>query len=314
MAVNFTTLKKPFSRIKTDYYRRRLIRFEHFLLTLASEPNHMVFVSLYLAVGDNVLLFSLLDQYARKNPTAIIDVFLFAKNLERYKALYPVLSKVRLHIQKESITSWVYRWERQWVQFESAHHDRVFSNHWDIQNHSDTVIGLAKKHLGLSKDPLGGPAIAKPSSFSLSSFGISDPSQAILLNASSFSTQSESVKKTLEACAQSLSNQGFHVFMNVVGDESPLPFTQPLRCSFEEFYLISLQTKCLISLRSGLLDFVASSSCPIVCLYDEKPEHRFLYIDMPLSMWQRSAPTLDLLNGSDSLTQIEAFVSELSSR
>ena len=65
----------------------------------------MVFVSLYLAVGDNVLLFSLLDQYARKNPTAIIDVFLFAKNLERYKALYPVLSKVRLHIQKESITS-----------------------------------------------------------------------------------------------------------------------------------------------------------------------------------------------------------------
>jgi hypothetical protein len=154
----------------------------------------------------------------------------------------------------------------------------------------------------------------KPSSFSLSSFGISDPHQTILLNASSFSTQSESVKKTLEACARSLSNQGFHVFMNVVGDESPLPFTQPLRCSFEEFYLISLQTKCLISLRSGLLDFVASSFCPIVCLYDEKPEHRFLYTDMPLSMWQRSAPTLDLLNGSDSLTQIEAFVSKLSSR
>jgi hypothetical protein len=310
----FSSLKKPFSRLKTGCYHRCLLRFEHNLLAMTSEPGHMAFVSLYLAVGDNVLLLSLLDQYVRENPATAIDVFLFAKNLERYKTLYPVLSKVRLHIQKESITSWVYRWERQWVQFESAHHDRVFSNHWDIQNHSDTVIGLAKKHLGLSKDPLDGPVIVKPSSFSLSSFGISDPHQTILLNASSFSTQSESVKKTLEACARSLSNQGFHVFMNVVGDESPLPFTQPLRCSFEEFYLISLQTKCLISLRSGLLDFVASSFCPIVCLYDEKPEHRFLYTDMPLSMWQRSAPTLDLLNGSDSLTQIEAFVSKLSSR
>lgn len=307
----FSFLKKPFSHLKTECYHRHLLRFEHTLLTMTSEPGHMVFVSLYLAVGDNVLLLSLLDQYARENPAAVIDIFLFAKNLERYKTLYPVLNKVRIHIQKESITSWVYRWERQWVQFESAHHDLVFSNHWDIQDHSDTVIGLAKKHLGLSKDPLDGPAIAKPSSFSHSSFGISDPRHTILLNASSFSTQSESVKKTLEVCARSLSDQGFHVFMNVVGDESPLPFTQPLRCSFEEFYLISLQTKCLISLRSGLLDFVASSSCPIVCLYDEKPEHRFLYTDMPLSMWQRSAPTLDLLNGSDSLAQIEAFVSQL---
>ena len=69
-----------------------------------------------------------------------------------------------------------------------------------------------------------------------------------------------------ENLARKLSERGFIVYTNVGGKEKPVAGTQPLAVSFEELFYLAGEINCVISHRSGLLDYLVFSKARILAI------------------------------------------------
>lgn len=69
--------------------------------------------------------------------------------------------------------------------------------------------------------------------------------------------------------SERLSEQGYLVCTNVVGNQTVLKKTLPLRCSIVEFYSIVKDLAfVVISMRSGLVDLIVSTGSKLIVLYN----------------------------------------------
>lgn len=62
--------------------------------------------------------------------------------------------------------------------------------------------------------------------------------------------------------------RGYHVYTNVVDGQSPLKGSQSLRCSIEELFTIACNIPLIVSVRSGILDFLVSSNINMFVIYE----------------------------------------------
>lgn len=86
-----------------------------------------------------------------------------------------------------------------------------------------------------------------------------------------------------EAVAQRLVEIGFTVYTNCPPGLPPIENTFGLNVSIDELYFLSENATAIISVRSGILDYIISNSKRIVALYDAKTNFTFCY---SLRAWQ----------------------------
>lgn len=65
-----------------------------------------------------------------------------------------------------------------------------------------------------------------------------------------------------------LRERGFLVYTNVIKDQKAVKGSLALRCSLAESYSISLKIPLIVSVRSGILDFIVKSNINMFVLYD----------------------------------------------
>jgi hypothetical protein len=75
---------------------------------------------------------------------------------------------------------------------------------------------------------------------------------------------------------------GFRLYTNTPKNEAPISGTQSLSCSIEDLFFLSKKASLFISVRSGILDFIVSSGCPIISLLNSNSQN----IHYPLSSWK----------------------------
>lgn len=74
-----------------------------------------------------------------------------------------------------------------------------------------------------------------------------------------------------EACTF-LKQKGYILYTNVIKDQRPISGSYELRCSLEEMLGIAYKIPLIVSLRSGILDFLAPTNINMFVLYN-KPWH-----------------------------------------
>ena len=102
-------------------------------------------------------------------------------------------------------------------------------------------------------------------------FGQNDFRKTVILNpfsGSAFMANSE----IYEEIAKLLNTRGYNVFTNVVGDQEPVLGTKPLSCSIYQLYDLCCKCPLIVSIRSGILDFVASSNINMFVIYENCSE------------------------------------------
>lgn len=89
----------------------------------------------------------------------------------------------------------------------------------------------------------------------------------------------------LEKLVSYLKSEGYIVYTNVVQDLPPVKGSSPLRCGIEEFWTISKKIPLVISIRSGILDYIITSGANIFALYSEQITRSSIF---SLLQWQCS--------------------------
>lgn len=112
---------------------------------------------------------------------------------------------------------------------------------------------------GLSDDaPIRYPEVEKPANLQK----LQDP--YIILNPYSYS--SKIPLSFFSDLADKLKSMGYSVYSNCAPGQKPIEGTIPLTVSIEELYHLSKDAECIISVRSGILDYVVSNARRIVAL------------------------------------------------
>ena len=69
-----------------------------------------------------------------------------------------------------------------------------------------------------------------------------------------------------------LMENGYIVYTNVVGNQKPIYGTKELRCNIEELFNIARNISAIISIRSGILDYLAPSGVNMFVIYENCSE------------------------------------------
>ncbi len=74
-----------------------------------------------------------------------------------------------------------------------------------------------------------------------------------------------------------LKRKGFLVYTNVCGSQKAIEGTNPLHCSLEELYSIACDIPLIVSVRSGILDFLIPSGVNMFVIYETwKDKHNMV--------------------------------------
>ena len=72
-----------------------------------------------------------------------------------------------------------------------------------------------------------------------------------------------------EKIAEKLKEAGFIIYTNVVKGQKEIRGTAPLNCSLQELYSIAKEIPFIVSLRSGILDYLIPSNINMFVVYDK---------------------------------------------
>lgn len=111
---------------------------------------------------------------------------------------------------------------------------------------------------------------------------------SIIVNLKSNWYISEGIEAFLIELIECAQKRGIYVYVN-----SSLPVdlqdksgTEEVFWDLEYFYNASNQVKSVISIRTGLLDFIVNSKANILCLYDKTKQGKWLFETFNLNSWQ----------------------------
>jgi hypothetical protein len=98
-----------------------------------------------------------------------------------------------------------------------------------------------------------------------------------------------------EKLVEKISQDGIDIYCNVFGNEKPIKGTKELKCTVQEFYALSSRAKYILSIRTGLMDYIMNSCKNMVVIYD-----RLLnYYAYSLSAWKGKTKLAEVLYIND---------------
>ena len=116
-----------------------------------------------------------------------------------------------------------------------------------------------------------------------------------------------------EAIAEELTKNGYIVYTNVVGSQLPIKGTMPLNCSVFELYNICNKIPLVISIRSGIVDFLISCHCKFFVVYfgENNTNTQNFFNIFKLNAWNKGT-VVEFIhkNKSDSLERFNNFAKQ----
>ena len=109
-----------------------------------------------------------------------------------------------------------------------------------------------------------------------------------------------------EAIVKDFLKSGYKVYCNVAGDQVPLRDTIELRCSVQELYDLAGDAEYIISVRSGILDYILANCRRIIAVYDKQEFYR-LY---SLKTWKSECKIWEFINNSNVQNEIRGALWE----
>lgn len=170
-----------------------------------------------------------------------------------------------------------------------------------------TCLELLKEYFCLSDDAeMSYPAPQKIPITSIPNFEENKNHISVINVYSSSNRLSEAVENVMNGVVCILRRKGYIVYSNVIGDQKPLEHTQPLRCSVLELYNIADEIPVIVSVRSGVMDWVVSTASKKFVLYPSDISDGF--IDM-FRMEQWKCPNIReaYLSRMDEKTVLQIF-------
>lgn len=101
-----------------------------------------------------------------------------------------------------------------------------------------------------------------------------------------FSYSMKSSGSLYEKIAEELSNQGFIVYTNVIGSQKAVRGTLSLEVDLEELFSIACEIPLIVSVRSGILDFLIPSKINMFVIYDEWNTRHVQNVDYSIEEWK----------------------------
>ncbi len=256
-------LNKPFQTIKGNRFLKAV---------LAVKKEDEVYVFLSDLIGDVVIGMSCMEDYiaANQNKKIVLltgrDIFAWYPQL---KGKCSVMNYDQFH--KESKTDVAGR-----IAFMQSSTASELGLKYGVINTIPCFFDACKKascpwgmvqvreHIfkvgGTSK--ITEPIIAKPSEFH---YELTD--KDIIINPYSYSLRSKEIE-IYQKIANICLNKGYNVYTNVLPNQKELVGTKRLDCKLDELYWIAPKAKMVISVRSGVLDFLGFTDANILAVYD----------------------------------------------
>ena len=126
---------------------------------------------------------------------------------------------------------------------------------------------LLSQALDVEEKPITFPRIKKLPITSILDFNKNKKKICIL---NPYSTSMNFSLGLYENICQSLINRGYVVYTNIIGSQQTIKGSKPLSCSIYELYNIACEIPLIVSIRSGILDFIISSGINMFVLYEIK--------------------------------------------
>ena len=106
-----------------------------------------------------------------------------------------------------------------------------------------------------------------------------------------YSTSTVHSDSLFEFFAEKLRSRGYIVYSNVVNDQKPIAGTQELRCELPELYQIAKEIPLIVSIRSGVVDYLINTGVRLFVVYDLSNDlSKFMYNHYSLSEWHPISP------------------------
>jgi len=124
-------------------------------------------------------------------------------------------------------------------------------------------------------------------------------------------------KSLFDVLASELRKCNFIVYTNVVGEQKEIEGTIPLRCDLQELYSIAKEIPLIVSLRSGILDFLVPSKINMFVIYGKWKLDYIQDVDYTMEEWKtqgayREVSTKSTTN-EEIVRDLQTFLFELKS-
>lgn len=147
------------------------------------------------------------------------------------------------------------------------------------------ALSFQRKLFNLNRRPIiTQPSVTFKSNF-CEHFESIDYRKMVIINPFSTSLNNAKDFKFFNNASRLLAGLGFDVYTNTFGKEKPLPKTKPLDCTLEELYYITTKIPLIISIRSGILDFIINTGINMFVIYYKCP--RRFYNVYRLHAWPK---------------------------
>lgn len=122
-------------------------------------------------------------------------------------------------------------------------------------------------------------------------------------------------KSLFDELASELKRWNFIVYTNIVGEQKEIEGTIPLRCDLQELYSIAKEIPLIVSLRSGILDFLIPSRINMFVVYGKWKFDNIQDADYTIEEWSPQAKLCEVSTKSmmekEIVQKFQAFVHEL---
>lgn len=271
-----------------------------FLSRLKEEESDVV-IALTTLIGDSVYGLSCIEDFHQHNLTRNVIVV----GNEKYRALlssYPYIDKLILLSAKST----TYRHINGFLRTTSLSrfglaHGVINANPWLYKNlrkgKNIEVFHLLRN--SIFRLPEEGKITYHNTSFDMKYLRLTDisPNERIaIINPYSVSLNTSSENIFVDICKTLVENR-YTVYTNTVNEQRALPGTKPIKCSIYELYSLACISDLIVSIRSGILDFLVSSNINMFIIY-ENTNNAFFNM-YQLKAWQCSGKIEEILIDSE---------------
>ncbi len=270
MSVLRRGLRYCWNKLKDAYYFIPSIKgYKHLKHIQDERPNSAIFITSY-ALGDLVYALACIEVWHKMNPEKKIVLIADPNKkeiIESYSSFDEVLyygrnTKLGKQILVHLNGSWFYSF--------------VGRNRGIYNTIPEQIYGrkLGRNNLDLLKDYLQLPnnseiVYPKPQKVEITSipnFGKSKD-KIVVINPYSSGNTICRCTELLNKIVDVLKDKGFIVYSNIVGEQEPLNGTDPLRCDLLEMYSIADEIPLVVSVRSGIVDWIVSTNSKKFVIY-----------------------------------------------
>lgn len=303
--------------IQASNFPRCFIAYREMRKLQRENPNTAIFLTSY-AMGDVVYGLSYLRAWKARHPGTRITLIAGPKLkdvIESYSGYddvvyYDMSEKKGFRTLVLLNRSKYYSFKGQREQIFNTVPPRVYGD-----KTGNNCLTLLKKYLDLAQDtPIEYPQPRAAEVTAIPDFARVRDRVAVVNAYSSSSEVCSCGLEIMNGVVETLRNRGYIVYSNVIGNQKPLDGTLPLRCGIGELYWIADGIPIFVTVRSGVVDWLASTKSKKFILYGPKTTEGFARM-YEMAAWQTKGyreAFMARMSSQEILCQLGAWAEEKS--